>query len=46
MKKHLLFGMVLISFSLAAQSPWPRSKAGFFVQAAWQTIPTYGFVTK
>ncbi|MFN0176606.1 MAG: hypothetical protein ACKVU0_18340 [Saprospiraceae bacterium] len=44
MKKHLLFGMVFVSFSLAAQSPWPRSKAGFFVQAAWQTIPTYGEV--
>ncbi|MBP6812371.1 MAG: hypothetical protein KA138_12670 [Saprospiraceae bacterium] len=41
MKKHLLFGLVFVTFSLAAQSPWPRSKAGFFVQAAWQTIPTY-----
>ncbi len=41
MKKQLLIGLVFISFSLAAQSPWPRSKAGFFVQAAWQTIPTY-----
>lgn len=44
MKKQLLFGMVLVSVSLAAQSPWPRSKAGFFGQVAWQTIPTYDAV--
>ncbi len=24
-----------------AQSPWVRSKAGFYLQAAWQTIPRY-----
>lgn len=41
MKKHLLFALVLFSFSLAAQSPWPRSKAGFFVQASWNFIPEY-----
>lgn len=41
MKKYLLFPLALLSFSLAAQSPWTRSKAGFFAQAAWQTIPTY-----
>ncbi|MBC7777811.1 MAG: hypothetical protein H7246_20420 [Phycisphaerae bacterium] len=41
MKKPFLFGLVFVSFSLAAQSPWPRSKAGFFVQAAWNFIPTY-----
>lgn len=33
--------MAFTTFSLAAQSPWSRSKAGFFVQASWQTIPTY-----
>lgn len=27
-----------------AQSPWARSKAGFFVQAGFQTIPTYSVV--
>ncbi len=41
MKKQLLFGLVFVSISLAAQSPWPRSKAGFFVQGAWNFIPTY-----
>jgi len=44
MKQLLLLGLALVSFSLAAQSPWPRSKAAFFVQAAWQTIPTYNKV--
>ena len=40
--KHarLLIGM-LLPFSLAAQSPWARSKAGFFAQASWNTIPAY-----
>lgn len=41
MKQYLLVTLSFVYFSLAAQSPWPRSKAGFFVQAAWQTIPTY-----
>ncbi len=41
MKKQLLIVLAFASASLAAQSPWTRSKAGFFVQAAWQTIPTY-----
>lgn len=44
MNKHLLFFLAFVSASLAAQSPWPRNKAGFFVQAAWQTIPTYDAV--
>lgn len=37
--------LFLLGFSglttLRAQSPWTRSKAGFYVQAAWQFIPTY-----
>lgn len=32
---------LLFAGKLAAQSPWTQSKAGFFVQAAWQFIPTY-----
>jgi hypothetical protein len=40
-KKQLIWGLLFVSFSLAAQSPWPRSKAGFFVQASWNFIPTY-----
>lgn len=28
-------------FLLSAQSPWARSKAGFYAQAAWQFIPSY-----
>jgi hypothetical protein len=31
----------LFPCALSAQSPWSRSKAGFFVQGAWQTIPEY-----
>ena len=26
----------------SAQSPWARSKAGFYAQAAYQSIPAYG----
>ena len=26
----------------SAQSPWARSKAGFYAQASYQTIPAYG----
>lgn len=37
---RLIIGM-LLPLSLAAQSPWARSKAGFFVQASWNTIPAY-----
>ncbi len=31
----------LLSAALVAQSPWPRSKAGFYAQAAWHFIPAY-----
>ncbi len=41
MKQSILLLFVFVSFSLAAQSPWPRSKAGFFAQASWNFIPTY-----
>lgn len=27
--------------TLSAQSPWTRTKAGFYAQGAWQHIPTY-----
>jgi hypothetical protein len=37
----LLSSLLLFSLLLSAQSPWPRSKAGFYAQAAWQFIPTY-----
>jgi hypothetical protein len=39
----LLYAVVIIvSISTGyAQSPWVRSRAGFFVQAAWQMIPAY-----
>ena len=30
-----------VAASTHAQSPWVRSKAGFYLQAAWQTIPRY-----
>ncbi|MFN0213721.1 MAG: hypothetical protein ACKVT2_05645 [Saprospiraceae bacterium] len=41
MKNLFLYGLVFFSFSLAAQSPWSRNRAGFFVQASWNFIPTY-----
>jgi hypothetical protein len=37
----LLFSFLLFASLLLAQSPWTRSKAGFYTQAAWQFIPTY-----
>ncbi|MCY7330302.1 MAG: hypothetical protein LH618_17255 [Saprospiraceae bacterium] len=40
----LLLAWVLvvgIVTNVQAQSPWVRSKAGFYLQAAWQTIPRY-----
>lgn len=37
----LLFFFFLFSFAVLAQSPWTRSKAGFYAQAAWQFIPAY-----
>lgn len=37
----LLFVFCLFPFLLSAQSPWARSKAGFYVQGAWQVIPEY-----
>lgn len=37
----LLFSLLLFPLLLPAQSPWPRSKAGLYAQAAWQFIPTY-----
>ncbi len=41
--RFLLFGsLFLLSWTMAqGQSPWVRSKAGFFVQAAGQIIPAY-----
>lgn len=41
MKTSLLSLLTLLSISLAAQSPWSRSKAGLFVQTSWNFIPTY-----
>lgn len=36
------WGIIIISLPPGyAQSPWTRSRAGFYVQAAWQTIPPY-----
>jgi hypothetical protein len=44
-RKHtILFILLTCSLGLAAQSPWTRSKNGFFIQAAYQTIPTYNAV--
>ena len=44
MIRFLLPGLaaLLLSCSLAAQSPWARSKAGFYAQAGFYYIPTYG----
>lgn len=42
MRKTLLAtGLCLFTLTLSAQSPWARSKAGFYVQAGYHTIPTY-----
>ena len=43
LRKYVLL-VVLISLlprAMSAQSPWPRSKAGFYIQAAWHFIPAY-----
>lgn len=40
MRFHVLLVLFLPVFA-SAQSPWPRSKAGFYVQAAWNFIPAY-----
>ncbi len=38
----LCWGIIIIYLPTGyAQSPWTRSRAGFYVQAAWQTIPPY-----
>lgn len=39
--KKLLLLCCLLPFLTAAQSPWARSKAGFYAQAAYHFIPTY-----
>ena len=36
------FLLLLLPISLSAQSPWARSKGGFYVQASYNFIPTYG----
>ena len=41
MKIWLVFFLATITQWCNAQSPWTRSKAGFFVQAAGQIIPPY-----
>lgn len=41
MRRFLLFVFCISQFHLSAQSPWARSKAGLYAQAAWQFIPTY-----
>jgi hypothetical protein len=39
---HILTGLLLLfAVSLHAQSPWVRSKAGFYGQLSWQFIPQY-----
>lgn len=41
--RHTLLATLFVFavFSLAAQSPWARSKAGFYAQLGYHTIPTY-----
>jgi len=42
MFKQILLALIVLSpCVVAAQSPWPRSKAGFYVQGSWNFIPTY-----
>ncbi|MBV6443713.1 MAG: hypothetical protein EPGJADBJ_05498 [Saprospiraceae bacterium] len=36
-----LLSLALFAADANAQSPWARSKAGFYAQAAWQFIPAY-----
>ncbi|MBK7940097.1 MAG: hypothetical protein IPJ82_24790 [Lewinellaceae bacterium] len=40
-KALLLLTLYLLPAVLPAQSPWTRSKAGFYTQAAWHFIPAY-----
>ena len=40
----VLFFIMLMHGFVPAQSPWTRDKAGFYLQASWQTIPSYGTV--
>lgn len=42
MKKILLFSVFFLPFLASAQSPWARNKAGFYIQASYNFIPTYG----
>ena len=42
MRNHLLILLGLLSCSATAQSPWARNKAGFYAQAGYNFIPTYG----
>lgn len=44
MRATLLCTIFLFPFLLSAQSPWPRSKAGFYTQVAWHFIPEYSEV--
>lgn len=39
--RYLLLLLCPLPFLSAAQSPWTRSKAGFYAQAAWHFIPAY-----
>lgn len=46
MMKSIVFlclpvSILLLPVQAGAQSPWARSKAGFYAQAAWQFIPAY-----
>ena len=36
-----VLSFVLVVSAATAQSPWVRSRAGFYAQAAWQIIPNY-----
>lgn len=44
MTKRFLMGFlaICISFSMMAQSPWARKKAGLYAQAGYYFIPAYG----
>lgn len=39
--RYLLCLLPLLPLASGAQSPWPRTKAGFYAQASFQAIPTY-----
>lgn len=36
--------LYLIHGFASAQSPWTRDKAGFYIQASWQTVPSYEII--